>query len=833
MTRSLTFLPWLRRGISVGLASADPGGASPIDRLAPVDVWVDVDGTRVSADARVRPPDHARAIDPAQIVRRVPGPGAVNVETGYWPLIEFISPDLCWALTPVAPEPQTNRLRPWIVLICVPTTEAELIQSDTTEPPSLVVDAAFLPSLSQSALWAHVQSALGAELGTDAAEVAAATREAADTSPGTVISRLLCPVTLEPDTQYRAAVVNAFHPDGDQLQPAWSGSGQVTLTVFDTWTFSTGQASSFQDLVSLLGPVDDLDLDLGLRSVDVSKLGPIEPWSPGSRVSATFAGPLVDPNLDATDDPDQDAAVVDAIVPFLDQGSQRVVLDADAPDPIVTPPLYGSFVADEHAVPKKGWMREVNTVLRHRMAAGLGADIVRVHQERFMAAAWRQAGQIREARRALNAMRLQAEIARTWKARTDRLDPDAHATVARAQYSTLRVGNGRPARHALRGSGIPTGLHSPALARLSRPGSRMSRSLLRRFPPPPRPDDKPSTERHPTWRQAVGAMLATSDRRRQVRFATGDAPPGALLTDGRLAIRLGVGTANRGSGARRPWRDQNDVLDLGEVVGAARAVSPQTSTLQRAQARVPGLDTLVVPSAAGGDEVPTRISLGPDIDEALMWSLLDRSVDLVMPGASAVPNNSVRLVRSNAEFVAAFLAGANHEMARELLWREYPADLSHTVFRRFWDRRDGRPDVHPMLDWPASDSLGEVGAAAGEAVVVLARGEVFRHYPKVIVMLRAPDGALSLPTFAGELPNAMRFYGFDVRDADALFEDDWSVVFDEPLTEPRFGPVPDVGGASTPSTLDGSRNSAHVAGLAYQRPFRQEFPVSALLEPDE
>ena len=37
------------------------------------------------------------------------------------------------------------------------------------------------------------------------------------------------------------------------------------------------------------------------------------------------------------------------------------------------------------------------------------------------------------------------------------------------------------------------------------------------------------------------------------------------------------------------------------------------------------------------------------------------------------------------------MAGLNHEMARELLWRGYPTDQRGTVFRRFWDRAGAVP----------------------------------------------------------------------------------------------------------------------------------------------
>ncbi|MEL7162490.1 MAG: hypothetical protein AAFN92_17160, partial [Bacteroidota bacterium] len=40
----------------------------------------------------------------------------------------------------------------------------------------------------------------------------------------------------------------------------------------------------------------------------------------------------------------------------------------------------------------------------------------------------------------------------------------------------------------------------------------------------------------------------------------------------------------------------------------------------------------------------------------------------------------------NRAFVEAFLLGANHELAGELRWREFPTDLRGSYFRNFWDK---------------------------------------------------------------------------------------------------------------------------------------------------
>ena len=48
------------------------------------------------------------------------------------------------------------------------------------------------------------------------------------------------------------------------------------------------------------------------------------------------------------------------------------------------------------------------------------------------------------------------------------------------------------------------------------------------------------------------------------------------------------------------------------------------------------------------------------------------------------------------------MVGLNHELSRELLWREFPADLQGTYFQRFWNTRGsaGSDSIcKPRSDW--------------------------------------------------------------------------------------------------------------------------------------
>jgi hypothetical protein len=169
----------------------------------------------------------------------------------------------------------------------------------------------------------------------------------------------------------------------------------------------------------------------------------------------------------------------------------------------------------------------------------------------------------------------------------------------------------------------------------------------------------------------------------------------------------------------------------------------------------------------------------------------------LLPGVDAIPPDSVTLLETNPRFVAAFLAGLNHEVNRELLWRRYPTDQRGTPVRRFWDRLGGpsATDVPPMHQWAADRSLVEV--AGGQAnLVLLLRGELLRRYPNTVVLAipasgpgtpSTDDTVVKRAIFAGVLDPDVAFFGFDLVDADLRLGDGWFFAIQEQITEPRFG----------------------------------------------
>ncbi|MDB5819980.1 MAG: uncharacterized protein JWQ11_3620, partial [Rhizobacter sp.] len=490
---SLRFLSFVRRGFSASITQPDSFGSAQA-AIASATVGVQVGGVAqpVTHAATVRGPGDVVGIAANQVVRTDPVAGAVGVEPNYFAQIEFDRPDLPWLFTPAAAAGE--RLRPWIVLVVLDAegpNACRVVQG--TPLPRFHVPAqaaADLPDLATSYLWAHAQV-----ITPDGQDVAAALKG----DPRLSVSRLLCPRHLQPERWYVAAVVPAFavgrlaglglpvtSDDEAKLEPAWQPGAAVDLPVFHCWTLRTGQDEDFESLARKLQG-RPLPPGVGSRSLDVGRPGAGLPGLPvPADVSDTRAIAWLGGALRAIDDdalPPRDAAATttfrQTLTVLLDRPAD--IARDGAADPVVAPPIYG----DQHAlvvrVDQAGappWLSELNLDPAHRVAAGLGTQVVQARQDDYVARAWRQLGDVMAANRLLRTAQLARSGSLAVHARLSRLPAESSLSIAFPARDRLlgvaadRVTLGK----AVALSRLPDVATEPAFRRMTRPASAMAKA---------------------------------------------------------------------------------------------------------------------------------------------------------------------------------------------------------------------------------------------------------------------------------------------------------------------------------------------------------------------
>jgi hypothetical protein len=151
----------------------------------------------------------------------------------------------------------------------------------------------------------------------------------------------------------------------------------------------------------------------------------------------------------------------------------------------------------------------------------------------------------------------------------------------------------------------------------------------------------------------------------------------------------------------------------------------------------------------------------PDIRDAMYAPLAAQSSELLVPNLKLVAPNTISLMVKNQPFIEAYMAGLNHEFARELLWREYPTDQRPSTFRQFWDVshvanvanadpvafEESLRDVTPLHLWSVTSNLGDHDnrRAPGDppetadtplskrAVILVIRGDLLKRYPNTVI----------------------------------------------------------------------------------------------------
>jgi hypothetical protein len=312
-------------------------------------------------------------------------------------------------------------------------------------------------------------------------------------------------------------------------------------------------------------------------------------------------------------------------------------------------------------------------------------------------------------------------------------------------------------------------------------------------------------------------------------------------TDSVEATRYKMALSEAYSMIKQPALSPKQPLATGSVSGKVRAaLDPEKTVPKRYQATV----SLPWRIRAVQKEVFVKAMVYPEFDVPMYKPLADWSSELFLPNINRIPHNSVTLLETNQPFIESYMVGLNHEMARELLWREYPTDQRGSYFRQFWDvtgvypgdpppddLREQLRDIPPLHAWSRSSDLGshnqrEMDGDASQLVLVV-RGELLKRYPNTVIfaikaewdtdgvgafdktkerlvtnldaaeMDNPPPSKVKTPLFEARVSPDIFFIGFDLTADEARGATDdeqptadnagWFFVLQERPGEPRFG----------------------------------------------
>jgi hypothetical protein len=281
------------------------------------------------------------------------------------------------------------------------------------------------------------------------------------------------------------------------------------------------------------------------------------------------------------------------------------------------------------------------------------------------------------------------------------------------------------------------------------------------------------------------------------------------------------------------------------------ALAPTQTFAENARARL-RIDTSAFQLAG---DVVGQIMAAPEFDQPMYVPLKEISQEWILPGIEDVVKDSAALAQTNERFIESYMVGVNHEMARTLLFNEYPTEQRATFFRQFWDSTgyvpkpgevvnpDDFKDIKPIHTWRSNANLGDNSSRRPPVakLVLMVRGELLLRYPNTEVyaaqVIKNADGTHALPdsndaarhknwVLHGELDPDIRFFGFEMTLDEALTGGDaglgYYFVLQQPSGEPLFGFDP----TDPPLSF---ATAANLAKTGLRRPVRVAFQAKVLV----
>lgn len=681
------------------------------------------------------------------------------------------------------------------------------------------------------------------------------------------------------------ADISGIHPQ----KPSWSVSNGHAgsppakrpdeFPIYHTWAFQTGPRGDFEYLVrKMFGK--KLDPAIGFRPLDVQQESPYGIPGISNPPTLDFGGALrqQDDPVETWLDPDK-ASWQKTLAELLNANEHIKYVDGNfvttptnpltgnpvTADPVVTPPLYGRFHSITRTVepeltgsppadPANFWVRELNLDPRNRAAAGLGTRIVQENQDKYMRIAWRQLGGVKRVNLVLKNAQFGVEVSdRLVKRHLNRTKASEYLDVAAPVMIRIPC-NGETVQSIVANSPLPVGLLDQAGRKFRRPKGRLIRKFQAGSPAlnddiltraadkqiQPAPDKVVGSRKFlgkdaipdnllkastflPNQQNPVPWVLSEpSNTPQEIPYF----PPQEFYESTQFnELLLNIFSVTDQVYQQPPATQSFSISSVTPCIDTSLEV--RETIKKRVFSRLDGI-------GAPGAGVGIGLCMGtPDIPEPMYKKLMAISPEYLLPNVELLPEDSITMLISNQAFIESFMVGLNVEMARELMWHEFPADQRGTFFRSFWDTKgfldtSGMPaetlaedlkDIDYIHKWGPQSHLGEHNNRSSDPaspnVVLAVRGELLTRFPGTeIYALKADfDGnsnriikdpeEIQRARFTAKMPPDISLFGFDLSEVDAKGNDTdnagWFFVIKESPSGPRFGldVAPDSGGPGT------------------------------------
>lgn len=637
--------------------------------------------------------------------------------------------------------------------------------------------------------------------------------DAVSSNPDSACSRLMSSRRLEPETHYTAFLVPAFETGRlaglgedtsttEAQKASWGGeSAPSRYPFYHSFDFRTGREGDFETLVEALVP-RKMDDDVGKQPMDIQDPGYDIHYAQGDG-TVKLEGALRIPDTDATVPLSFTgaAALANDIGDVLNLESalksasysahsganrsteilQHDIFGVANPshvdgDPVITPPLYGRWHAkvDELNNPLPtdlsgaNWVHQLNLDPSLRAAAGMGAEVVRKNQESYMDECWGQLGEIMEANQKIREAQLAKEAGGALYRKHLSSQSDERLLSLSSRYQSRVLQDSETVWQKTVESSLPVAAQSDAFRRIVRP----SGPVLKRI--------------QPTATLSEHSELVAGLARRTIPFSI-KKPISGFQNKVRTykarylfnyptprSVSSGVRFALTVPGEERTVSSNSEAISFKAAVNPfyrffdsskwpSEPAKPQMDTATGADAIRGKLDpTLSIPDRLtdiirlggakptfSGEKIDTIMAC-PKLFVPAYEPLAKISAEYMLPNLDLIPDDTISLLEVNQPFIEAYLAGMNHEMMRELLWREFPTDQRGTVFQYFWDgtdfsgegmseeeRQSKQQDIREMHEWKTTSQMGENGPRSENGteakLVLVVRGELLRRYPNTVI----------------------------------------------------------------------------------------------------